>query len=76
MNYQKAIIDKIATARRIKSIIASSTLTYEQLAEMLELNSPRVIYDWANGNKLPNLENAYNLLRIFNIKIEDLLVTK
>ena len=76
MNYQKAIINKISTARRIRSIIASSDFTYEQLAEMLELNSPRVIYDWANGNKLPNLENAYNLLRIFNIKIEELLVIK
>ncbi len=76
MNYQKAILDKDATCKKIKSLILSSSYTFEELARMLELTSPRVIYEWMNGNKMPGLENMYNLALIFNIKIEDCLVMR
>lgn len=76
MNYQKAILDKDATNKKIRAIISNSKFTYEELAEMLQLKSPRVIYEWINGNKLPGLENMYNLALIFNMKIEDCLVMR
>lgn len=74
MNYQKAILDKSATCQKIRALIQESSYTYEELAEMLQLGSPRVIYEWINGNKLPGLENMYNLALIFNMKMEDCLV--
>ncbi len=76
MKYRKAILDREAISKRIRNIIASSSLTHDDLAELLEFNSSRVIYDWENGKKLPNIENFYNLLLIFKIEIEDLLVFK
>lgn len=76
MNYQKAILDKGATSKKIKALITNSSYTYEDLADMLQLNSPRVIYEWVNGNKLPGIENLYNLALIFNMKIEDCLVMR
>ena len=45
-------------------------------ADLLQLKSPRVIYDWENGLKVPNAENLYNLALIFNEKMEDLLVMR
>ena len=76
MNYQKAILDKDATSKKIKALITNSSYTYEDLADMLQLKSPRVIYEWVNGNKLPGIENLYNLALIFNMKIEDCLVMR
>ena len=76
MDYQKAILDKDGTAKKIRSLITESKITFEELAEMLQLKSPRVIYDWVNGIKLPGLENMYNLALIFNIKMEDCLVLR
>ena len=76
MNYQKAILDKDATGKKIRSLISNSKYTFEDIANMLQLTSPRVIYEWMNGNKMPGLENLYNLALIFNIKIEDCLVMR
>lgn len=76
MKYRKAILDREAVGKRIRNIIASSSLTHDSLAELLNFNSSRVIYDWENGKKLPNVENLYNLSLIFKIKIEDLLIFK
>ena len=76
MNYQKAILDKDATGKKIRSLILNSKYTFEDIANMLQLTSPRVIYEWMNGNKMPGLENLYNLALIFNIKIEDCLVMR
>lgn len=74
MNYTKKLLNKRATGERIRQAITNSHLTYEDLAFSLELNSPRVIYDWTNGNKLPSLENLINLCLIFNNKVEDFIV--
>ena len=49
-------------------------ITYEDLAYNLELKSPRVIYDWVNGIKLPSLENLINICLMFNNKVEDFIV--
>jgi len=76
MDYQKAILDKVSTGLRISSLRANAALTHEELADLLQLKSPRVIYDWENGLKVPNAENLYNLALIFNIKMEDLLVMR
>ena len=37
------------------------------------LTSSRVIYDWMNGTKLPNIENLINLALMLNKKIEDFI---
>jgi len=76
MDYQKAILDKVSTGLRISSLRANAALTHEELADLLRLKSPRVIYDWESGMKVPNAENLYNLALIFNIKMEDLLVMR
>lgn len=76
MDYQKAVLDKDLTSKKIRALITESKYTFEELAEMLQLKSPRVIYDWINGIKLPGIENLYNLALIFNIKIEDCLVMR
>lgn len=76
MNYQKAVLDKEATSIKLRTLRIEARLTHEMLAELLQLNSSRVIYDWECAKKMPNVENLYNLSLIFNMKMEDLLVIR
>ena len=76
MNYCKAKIDKLETSKKIRNIIIESTKTIEEVADMLGFGSPRIIYYWFNGTKLPNIESLYNLSKIFNVKMEDFLVMR
>lgn len=76
MNYCKAKIDKLETSKKIRNIIIESAKTIEEVADMLGFGSPRIIYYWFNGTKLPNIESLYNLSKIFNVKMEDFLVMR
>ena len=76
MNYCKAKIDKLETSKKLRSIIVKSSMTFEEIADMLGFGSPRVIYYWFNGTKLPNIETLYNLSKRFEVKMEDFLVMR
>ncbi len=72
--HERHTIDMIATGVKIKYLIKQSCYSYEEIAQMLGFETPRVIYEWMRGNKKPSLESAYNLSLILNCKIEDLIV--
>lgn len=64
-------LDKRQVGMRIWELVSVSAMTVEQIAEFLCLSSPRVIYDWMSGKKIPTLERAYNLASLFNTTVED-----
>lgn len=72
MSY-KIKLDKKRIGQRLFQLIEKSEYTREDIAEFLNLTSPRVIYDWTNGIKLPCIENLINLALLFNVRIEDIL---
>ena len=73
MVYHKRLLNKKSTGENIRKLILTSNFAYEDIAEFLQLNSPRVIYEWVNGEKMPSLENFINLALIFNVKLESLI---
>ena len=73
MSYLKKTLNRRVTGKNIFNIITQSDYTFEEVAFILELNSPRVIYEWVKGNKMPSLENFYNLIILLNAKVEDVL---
>ena len=68
MNYTKMNRKQIGS--NIWRLVSNSEMTLEEIAEELHLSSARVIYDWMSGKKLPSLERAYNLAKLFNTTIE------
>lgn len=72
--YERKTIDMIESGKKIKYMISLSLYSYEEIAQRLGFETPRVIYEWIRGNKKPSLESAYNLGQILGCKIEDLLV--
>ena len=73
MVYHKRLLNKKSTGENIRTLILTSNFSYEDIAEFLQLNSPRVIYEWVNGEKMPSLENFINLALIFNVKLESII---
>lgn len=69
----KKRLTKRKTGDKIYQAIEKSGLTYEEVAEELGLSSPRVIYEWTNGNKLPSLVRLVNLSALLNVQMEGLL---
>ena len=69
----KKRLNKRKTGDKIYQAIEKSGLTYEEVAEELGLSSPRVIYEWTNGNKLPSLVRLVNLSAFLNVQMEGLL---
>ena len=69
----KKKLNRQKTGEKIYRAIEKSGLTYEEVAEELGLSSPRVIYEWTNGNKLPSLVRLVNLSLLLGVHIEDLL---
>ena len=72
MNYKKKL-DKKKVGLNLYRIINESNYTYEYVAEFLMLGSPRVIYEWTKGTKIPTVENLMNIALLFNVRIEDIL---
>ena len=67
------MLNKKYTGKVIKAYIELLGLTYEELAYKVGLTSPRVVYDWVDGLKMPSTERLYTLAELFNIKIDDKL---
>ena len=72
MNY-KVKLNKKKIGTNIYFLIEHSQFTREDVADYLQLTSSRVIYDWENGIKMPSTENLFNLAKLFNVQIEDIL---
>ena len=72
MNCKKRL-NKQNTGRKIYQAIERSGYTYEQVAEELGLQSPRVIYEWTAGRKLPTLVRLVDLAVFLGVSPEDLL---
>ncbi len=68
------ILNRDKTGDRIRTLITNSDYTYDTVAELLQLNSSRVIYDWVNGFKFPKIDHLIVLSHLLNVKIEDILV--
>ena len=72
-DYHKATLDKKKSGYKIRNAIIDSRYTIDEISLNLELRTSRVIYEWMNGNKFPNIENLLNLSLMLNVKMEDLI---
>lgn len=72
VNY-KIKLNKKGTGLNLYQLIEDSGKSKTEIAEFLELETPRVIYDWLNGIKMPSVENLFNLAKFLNVQMEDIL---
>ena len=66
-------LNKRIVARNVGRIIAESKYTREEIAELLDV-SPRVIYFWQTGERIPSTESLYMFSQLFEVSMESILV--
>ncbi len=74
MNFSYPVINLEKTGQKIKKLREAKDLSVRDLQEILGFESPQAIYKWQWGETLPTLDNLVILAKIFECKIEDILV--
>lgn len=71
-----SIIDLIATGNNIKNLRISSGFSVANLKNELSLCSVQAIYKWQSGITLPSVDNLAAMAKLFNVKIDDIIIRR
>lgn len=70
------IIEMKKTGQRIAALREESGLSVKDLQDIFGFATPQAIYKWQNGKAMPTIDNLALLARVFNVKMEDIIVFK
>ena len=68
------VIDLVKTGKNIKCLRERANISVKDLQEVLGFTTPQAIYKWQWGETLPDITNLLLMARLFNVKVEDILV--
>jgi transcriptional regulator with XRE-family HTH domain len=57
----------------IHKILEEQGYCVKKLQEILHLSCPQTIYHWLEGKTLPSIDNLYNMSKLFQVSINELL---
>ena len=66
-------LNKKRVAQNVGRLIAESNMSNEEIAFQLDI-TPRLLYYWQTGKRVPNTENVYGLSQLFKVSIESILI--
>lgn len=75
-NVAYPVIDLVKTGINIKNLREKAGISVVELQEILGFTTPQAIYKWQWGKTLPDIENLLLMAKLFNVKVEDVLVVK
>ena len=68
-------VDLAQTGANIANLRKAAGLSVHDLQMVFGFNSPQAIYKWQNGAALPTVDNLIVLAALFNVLVDDILVT-
>ena len=68
-------VDMALTGVNIVNLRKAAGLSVADIQMVFGFNSPQAIYRWQNGAALPTVDNLIVLAALFNVLIDDILVT-
>lgn len=69
------LIDVAATGSRIDDLRRESGISVAVMRDLLGLSTTHAIYRWLRGETLPTLDNIVALSMMFEVAIDDLIVS-
>ena len=66
-------LNKKRVAQNVGRLIAESNMPNEEIAFQLDI-TPRLLYYWQTGKRVPNAENVYRLSQLFKVSMESILI--
>lgn len=73
---QFPVIDPIATGKNIIRLRAERGMSVRDLQTYFGFEEPQAIYKWQQGKSLPSVDNLYALGALFEVPMEDILVSR
>ena len=73
---QYPVIDPIATGKNIIRLRVERGMSVRDLQAYFGFEEPQAIYKWQQGKSLPSVDNLYALGALFEVPMEDILVSR
>ena len=73
---QFPVIDPIATGKNIIRLRIERGMSVRDLQAYFGFEEPQAIYKWQRGKSLPSVDNLYALGALFEVPMEDILVSR
>lgn len=70
------VIDTKETGQNILHLRRMRNLSVKDLQEIFGFETPQAIYKWQHGTALPSIDNLVVLAAVFQVGIDDILITK
>ena len=70
------VIDPIATGQNIIRLRVERGMSVRDLQAYFGFEEPQAIYKWQQGKSLPSVDNLYALGALFEVPMEDILVSR
>ena len=68
-------IDMVKTGENIIKLRKENGLSVKNLQDYFGFATPQAVYKWQQGLSMPSLDNLVLLASIFNVRIDDILIT-
>jgi len=72
----KPVIDLTATGSRIKEIRKNKGFSVRDIQDIFAFEYPQAVYAWEQGKNVPSIDNLLVLSRLFDVAIEEMIVTR
>lgn len=66
-------IDPVKTGKRLRELMHMKDVTVSEITRQLSVSN-QTVYKWLNGQSLPSLENMYQLSRLLQIGMDEIIV--
>lgn len=73
---QFPVIDPVATGKNIIRLRTERGMTVRDLQAYFGFEEPQAIYKWQQGKSLPSVDNLYALGALFEVPMENILVSR
>lgn len=68
-------IDMVKTGQNIQTLRQNAGLSVKDLQDIFGFATPQAIYKWQHGVAMPTLDNLIVLSVVFQVRMDDILVT-
>lgn len=70
------VIDVIQTGANITRLRKEAGISVKEMQEIFGFNTPQSIYKWQAGSAMPTLDNLLVLSAIFNVRMDEIIISR
>ena len=76
INFFKPVIDIVETGSQIKFLRKKCGFSVRDIQNIFGFEYPQAVYAWEQGKNIPSIDNLLVLSRLFNVPVEQLVISR